>query len=536
MEGFPHIKFDPKTTIKVEEALANSYGLDLSNPDMIKLVTGKLEFSLVGGIDWKQYDRMYVTLKVRVNTPVETYQAYRSNLDLIVNTQVNNYCKAASIELERPEKEIKAAIAELIHKVEKYKTEKSGGNNSAPVERRLTGKEKKEALNILESDNLTECIEGLLIESGVVGDTTNALRLFYMLQTRHFNFPVHALLTGDSMLSRNLIDKLAVTLPDHQKESASSISEQAFYYGQHEETWKGKVIHLNYLDREFKALKSLGDFMESQHLRKIVTVKDPISGRMANQNKIVKGPIMILGFTQDDKLYKRFNDHCFFMNCGDAKSRDAYLKYQNKEAAGLIDEANEQSAIRLLQAIQAMIEPIKVINPYQRELELPKNVLQPLRTNRQLIVFIQAVTLLHQHQVERKVNEQGVEYIETTPEHIEIAIELLKDVMIRKSDTLTHDNRLIFEMIKGYVVKQNSKGFKDATFKAQPLLKVLGVSKSAVHRRLQVLENLGFIEKVSRSRKNGDQFQILDWEEYEEIQSGLDPLELRIKEIKCPTK
>lgn len=95
--------------------------------------------------------------------------------------------------------------------------------------------------------------------------------------------------------------------------------------------------------------------------------------------------------------------------------------------------------------MQRVLMPVKVVNPYSMQIELPEAVMNPRRTLPLLLSFIEAITYYHQYQREKKYDEEtGEEYIETTIEDIEWSFKLLKDVLFGKSDELSNACRKFY--------------------------------------------------------------------------------------------
>jgi hypothetical protein len=114
------------------------------------------------------------------------------------------------------------------------------------------------------------------------------------------------------------------------------------------------------------------------------------------------------------------------------------MQYQRRASAGKLNEQEEYLAAELLRNVQRILKPVKVINPYAEFLELPPSVFKPRRTNSHYLQFIEAITFYCQWQRQKEYDKDtGEEYIETTIEDIQEANELIIDVLLRKSDTLT---------------------------------------------------------------------------------------------------
>jgi hypothetical protein len=136
------------------------------------------------------------------------------------------------------------------------------------------------------------------------------------------------------------------------------------------------------------------------------------------------------------------------------------MAYQRKRSAGTIDRVQESKVKQLLQNTQRVLQPVLVRNPYAEQLQLPAGVFKPRRTNAHYLAFIEAVTFYYQYQrTERIDDDTGEKYIETTIEDISAANQLMKDVLLRKSDELTGACRNYFEKLKAYLRATNLTAF-----------------------------------------------------------------------------
>jgi len=138
-----------------------------------------------------------------------------------------------------------------------------------------------------------------------------------------------------------------------------------------------------------------------------------------------------------------------------------------------------------------ILENVEVVNPYAEKLQLPFKLKKPLRTYQQYLNFIETVTFYHQYQRKQKVGANGKKYIETTKEDIEVANELLEEVLLAKVDELPKVLRDFMDVI-GKHLKQQEKD----CFYARELYFKTRRGRSTVHRYIKKLEKEGYIYRV----------------------------------------
>jgi DNA-binding HxlR family transcriptional regulator len=207
------------------------------------------------------------------------------------------------------------------------------------------------------------------------------------------------------------------------------------------------------------------------------------------------------------------------------------MEYQRKQQAGLINKAAQEKAKQELRNVQRlMVKDIQVINPYALHLRIPDNVFKKLRTNMHYLKLIEIITFYHQQQRPVKKGTDGTRYIETTPEDIYWANELVKEVLLKKSDELNGELRGFFEQLKSHIKAGNKD--PNATFFAKDIRKTYRMHPMQLTRHLVQLERRGYIKQVSSNRKTGFEYQVTEWEEYSQLQEGVNIMDTILAKLK----
>jgi DNA-binding Lrp family transcriptional regulator len=201
------------------------------------------------------------------------------------------------------------------------------------------------------------------------------------------------------------------------------------------------------------------------------------------------------------------------------------MDYQRLISAGKINQEQEHLSAEILRNVQRVLKPIKVINPFAEYLELPQSVFKPRRTNSHYLQFIEAITFYKQYQREHKTSSplrgdavgRGEEiYIETTIEDIQEANQLIKEVLLRKSDTITGACRNYLEELKKYLDNQ-----KQTTFTALEIRRKLKVKKTTQWRyHKQLLENY-YIKTVKIKGEKFNRYEVANPNEYKELEEAI---------------
>jgi hypothetical protein len=203
--------------------------LNTQNPNQLEYTNKLIKIAVLGGIRLDGLDRMRVTVKIQ-GTEVDSL-AVRHNLDLYNDTQVEKLIRKTATKLEIGTSVIEASINELIEALEKYRLEQLENTNQKVITKQLTEKEKSEALQLLQSENLLTITNTLIGQSGIIGEETNRLIMYLIFSSRKREQPLHIISLGSSGTGKtHLQESIGNLIPDEEKTEITTLSENAFYY------------------------------------------------------------------------------------------------------------------------------------------------------------------------------------------------------------------------------------------------------------------------------------------------------------------
>ena len=128
------------------------------------------------------------------------------------------------------------------------------------------------------------------------------------------------------------------------------------------------------------------------------------------------------------------------------------------------------------------------------------------------------MTFYHQYQREEKADETtGEVYIETTLEDIAEANQLLKEILVRKSDELSGACRNYFEELKTYLQTE-----KKETFGSREIRSRFRLPGTTFRRYQNALLSCGYIRIKSGKAANGFQYEVASFEEYHNLRIGIE--------------
>jgi DNA-binding MarR family transcriptional regulator len=276
------------------------------------------------------------------------------------------------------------------------------------------------------------------------------------------------------------------------------------------------LILIEDLDGAENVLYPLRELQSKRRITKTVTLKDN-KGNLKTITLKVEGPVCVSSCTTRERIYEDNANRCILLYIDDSHDQDRrIMSYQQKASAGNINASEESQITEKIKNVQRLLKPIKIVNPYAEIIDLPQEVFKPRRTLLLLLSFIETITFYHQHQRTVKTDSQsGVQYIETNKEDIEAAFSLLKEALFSKSDELTKASRKFLESLK----KEVKPG---EIFFSSQIRKKLRLTPATLKRYLFELTRNGYIKIKGGSKYRGFEYEIIDYEEYENLRSNID--------------
>ena len=377
----------------------------------------------------------------------------------------------------------------------------------------------------MQGSNLLSRTNDLIGRSGVIGEETNRLLMYLVFTSRLRENPLHIMSLGSSGTGKTYLqEKVSALIPEEDKIEITTLSENALYYFDKQEL-KNKLVLIEDLDgaQDDKILYAFRELMSKKQITKTVAIKDN-KGNFKTETLHVEGPITLSGTTTREKLYEDNANRSILIYLDNSqKQKESIMDYQRSLSAGHINQNTEEAIKEFIKDIQSVLMSIKVINPYAEKLIIPETDFKPLRTNGHYLAFIEVVTFYKQYQRELKINEKGGRYIETTIDDIKESNDLLKEVLLSKSDELTKASRDFLEKIKKYLILEGKESFC-----SRDLRKRYRIAPATLGRYLMELTRYGYIRVVSGSKSKGYEYELECSDEYktlnEKISNALDSI------------
>jgi predicted transcriptional regulator len=501
--------------------------INVSHPDAITYTTDELKFTILGGIRLEGLDRLRVTIRTEMvsrkfphylNNPDLAALPMHQSLDLYNDNQVEKLIRKIAERLEVGITPVAQALAAITQQLEKYRTEQIAARQTPmEVKKTLSEADTTAAVAFLQQPGLLQQTNELIGRSGIIGETTNRLIMWLIFTSRLTHRPLHIVSFGSSGTGKShLQEKVGELIPDEDRIEITALTENAFYYFDQAELGH-KLILIEDLDGIWSALYPLRELQSKQRISKTVTIKDR-NGCTRTIHLKVHGPVSIAGCTTQESLYEDNANRSFLIYLDETGDQDErIMDYQRKLSAGRIDGQAESQARRLLQNVQRILQPVSVRNPYAEQLQIPREVFKQRRSNAHYLAFIEVITFYKQYQRDRKVDETtGEIYIETTLEDIREANELLREILLRKSDELNGATRNHLEALKVWLQQNGESRFTNAGVRSR-----LRVPISTVKRYHSALLQAGYIKRIADQTTPAYHYEIVSYEEYRQLQDSI---------------
>jgi len=490
--------------------------LDTSNPNSYKYTTKHLEIHILGGIKTNKLESLRITLSIQ---KLKHNNVLRHTIDLYNDNQVEKFVRKVAERLEIGTSIVRKTLQEVTKALENYRfllIEQYEQANK-PYHKELSATEEKAAITFLKRTDLLLKTNELIGKSGVIGEQTNRLLMYLIFTSRKTSNPLHCISLGSSGVGKtHLQSKVAELIPEEDKVEITVLSANAFYYFNRTEL-QHKLILIEDLDGAESVLYPLRELQTKKRITKTVVHKDT-KGTTKTIHLTVEGPVSVAGCTTQESIYEDNSNRSFLLYIDESEAQDQnIMDYQRLISAGKVNETQEHQAKELLKNVQRLLKPIKVINPFAEYLELPKSVFKPRRTNSHYLQFIEAITFYKQYQREKQYDkETGEEFIETTIEDIQEANELITEVLLRKSDTITGATRNYLEDLKKYLIIE-----KETTFTALEVRRRLKVKKTTQWRYHKQLIDNYYIKKVKIKGETINRYEVTNPNEYKELEEAI---------------
>jgi DNA primase len=503
--------------------------LTFPHPHIIEYTCPGLVFQSVGPFRAEVLAHMPVTLRITRNPHQDPSQTLRKSLDLYNDDAVAKLTRAIAERFALGTEFVRGHLLAFVEQLEAHRLAESDrlqrhkGQKKALELPPLTQDQQERLAALQRSPELSNDLNDLLGQSGIVGEESNRISIVFLLLSYMTRETLHIMIQGSSGSGKTtLMHKVTAIFPKEKVNRITRMTDSSLYNFARYALANTILAIEDYDGLSEEAEYALREMQTNNVLRSAVSTKDD-AGHIESAIKEVHGPIASIVCTTRGSVYPDNMSRLFILAMDESEAQTArIIGYQNQKAAGLIDRDREKEALVLLQHLIASLRPHDVVNPYATRVHLPVRDEAQRRLNGLYQQFVRMVTLLYQHQRGR----DGQGRLVSTKQDVAIAIQLMFEVIVLKVDELDGALRQFFERLKAYIRRQvnsrkNGRAESEYLFTQRELRQALSLSKTQVFRYLHDLTDLEYLRPSGGFQNKGFAYQVVYWDDYKKLREGI---------------
>jgi len=470
-------------------------------------------------------------------TAADDVRFHLDSFDMTRDAERRRFIERAAEETGLERELIKRDLGALLLALESAQQERIASVLSpAPraAARGLSGAERAEALELLESPDLLGKIGAAFEACGLAGEETNRLAAYLACTSRKLEKPLAVIVQSASAAGKSMLMESALAMfPEEERVKYSAMTGQSLYY-LGEQDLKHKILAIIEEEGAQKAGYALKLLQSEGELTIASTGKDPRTGRMETQEYRVEGPVTIFLTTTAVELDEELLNRCLILAVDESREQTERIHALQRRARtldGLAGREEKRGLLRVLRNAQRLLQPLAVVNPFAGELTFTAERTRARRDHEKYLTLIDTLALLHQRQRRKEklplkgappaaaaaaadggqspgVEEARGEYITATLEDVALANRLAPELLGRGLDELPPQTRRVYEAIKD-MVRERCEAEKleqrFALFSRREIRSRLGWGLTQVRAHLERLRELEYI--AARCGRAGATYQ-----------------------------
>ncbi len=387
--------------------------------------------------------------------------SHGDTFDMEMARQRMAFAKLAAHELAVKEDAVQREVGKLwttLQEIQRQQIKQT--QEQTPEAETMTTEERAAALELLRDPRLLERVLADFDQCGVVGEETNKKVSYLAAVSRLLDKPLAIVVQSSSSAGKSsLMDAVLDFMPEEHREQYSAMTGQAlFYMGQKD--LKHKILAVAEEEGASRAAYAL-KLLQSEGVLKIAsTGKDPVSGKLVTHEYTVEGPVMIFLTTTAQEVDEELLNRSIVLTVNEEREQTRAIHQKQREARttdGLWARRKRARIIELHRNAQRLLRPVAVANNIEDAEAFPDYLTRTRRDHMKLLTLIEAIALLHQYQREIKTDTRDgdtLEYIEVTQEDVQLAKQLIRQVLTPSLDELPPHTRRLLLLIEEMVSQE----------------------------------------------------------------------------------
>lgn len=399
--------------------------------------------------------------QLKINLLVRQADAFHQDkLDLYSSKQRQVFINHASVELGIAEAVLKKDLGQLLLGLEAHQNPVLADTGTDPhtnTPPSLTAEARQAALALLRDPALLERLLQDFAQAGVVGEETNKLAGYLACVSRHLDKPLAVLIQSSSAAGKSaLMDAILALIPEEARVQYSALTGQSLFY-MGERDLQHKILAIAEEEGASNASYAL-KLLQSEGVVTIAsTGKDDSTGHLVTREYTVQGPVMLFMTTTAIDIDEELLNRCLVLTVNESREQTQAIhtaQRSKRTLQGLQDKLAKAQIIALHHNAQRLLQPLSVINPYADQLTFLDDKTRTRRDHEKYLTLIDSIALLHQYQRDIKTLQhqgQRLDYVEVTPDDIEMANRLAHEILGRSLDELPPQTRQLLKAIQALV-------------------------------------------------------------------------------------
>jgi len=494
----------------VPVAAVNGVTVAKNEPEEILLVIDEREYRVRGLGKNTGFESLKVTLRAACGE-----RWHLDQVDLCVARQRENFVAAAAVETNLRPELLKRDLGKILGKLEelqeaRLRAETAPKKTEAAIPAALL----EQARALARDPRLWDLIPEHAALCGIAGERVNVRVGYLGTVSRLLDRPLAIIIQSSSAAGKTtLMDAILAFVPPERRIKYSAMTGQSLFYMAGTDL-KHKILAIVEEAGAEKASYALKLLQSEGELSIASTGKDPHTGRMESQEYHVEGPVMIILTTTAVDLDEELQNRALVLTVDESREQTERIHALQREArteAGIARKAQRAELLALHRAMQSLLQPLPVFNPYADQLRFLSHQLRTRRDHEKYQLLIDSLALLFQHQRARKTIA-GREHVVATLDDIARANELAHEVLGRGLDDMPPQTRRLLELIERMVAEKCAAAKlerTDARFRARHLREFTGWGHSQLHVHLSRLVELEYLIPHRADHGQGVVYELL---------------------------
>jgi DNA primase catalytic core len=458
-------------------------------------------------VEQQKQARLRATIKAVSADAANAGRFHIDTVDFYVSRSRRTFISEAARLFRETVEAVEGDVNRLISQVEAYAQKQLAESKGQVV--LVSDTDKAEALKLGRHPDLAGEILRDMDRLGMVREATNKLIGYLVMTSRKMPDPLALMtLSGSGSGKSHLQDTVLSLCPDEDLIKLTSLTDRALFY-KGEDSLRHKVLAVEELAGATGADYAIRNLISAKKLVIESTTKNSLTGKLETQMNTVYGPTAVFQTTTDPRTDAETRSRFIIISVDESLEQTRAIlaaQRQSHTREGWKKRLAREAILKRHHALQRLLRPLKVLNPFEPLLTYPDESLAVRRDHPKYLNLILAVTFLYQLQRPVHDDPELGEYIETTLDDITIANELAHQLFGHSLDDLSRPGRELLRLTYQYVARRaGGKHAEHISFNRRELREAFKWGDTRLRTHLDELVEMEYA--LPLSGRNGQTYQ-----------------------------